>query len=920
MYSRNRKLVQIGGGRFIVVEFQTVHALLELDLDGLFGKVRIGVLARNTAGDGLVEVLIIEDVRRSRHARQRDVINAIRGNLHPEVQPCVAMVAAIAQPADGLPAACIGIFLYKGALAAKFQKLCFYMDRCRVLIQDNGIVLPVMVHRAEGNYNRMVSCNVLKRIGGNGTGRLAIHQDVRHLIAAVRCHGKGLRIAFLHRNSPGRGDDPVLFRGSGDGIGVRHQILGCEFEFIQVRARMGVRCNHQFAGPWLRDDQIKLDLLIGCAAVAIDAHRTALDVFAAPIDGVRRRFAEAAALVAAVHRIRAGVGRHIGKLDNIARLHPADFLAVARPVILFDPHIFIPGDGNQRKELRLSQFGAFTGSRQHKRVFRGIGRARLQRFLGILEVRQSRADLLARRVRIVIYSLRFLAGLCKGLPSGGRIPAFVFCICGVKRRLERILVDKVVVLDDDVCAGIKAQNGAAARVDDLRIEAKVPSHFGVFDGFHRYGRCILAVFKSDSFAHIVVMPSVDSGVRCGLEIDGHFPVRSAHALDGDVLCPSLVYRIAGRVNLKHPCALVVQYKCSVQTGRLILADHAHRMLAIGQVVRRIKDLFQRPVGLVCVGRSHQIPIHVHIHGPVVRVLRADDPCLGAGKGEAGFRTGICPHTGFVDAVNGLQIPVAAPRKFAVVDHRQPLGHNGFLFKRALRFEHTHVFNQRDRLGTGDIDAHLVGTDRRAAHQAFCADGIAGAELFPTGIGVYIYGKFGDALSQLDVLLNGDDVEQLGPAQIDGNAAGRLAVIHGPIGVCIVVQDIGRGVVRAIPAHSGGLCGYAVLFGQIGAERIPDGLPQFRHAVDEVLRQDARCIRGHIEQQRLAASHRFKVDVGQLLHALWLFAGFPEPAGGQGDVAFADAPNIAVGVAAVQIGRFIAAVRIVVVPLALLIQL
>ena len=66
-------------------------------------------------------------------------------------------------------------------LAAKFQKLCFYMDRCHVLIQDNGIVLfPVMVHRAEGNYNRMVSCNVLKRIGGNGTGRLAIHQDVRH--------------------------------------------------------------------------------------------------------------------------------------------------------------------------------------------------------------------------------------------------------------------------------------------------------------------------------------------------------------------------------------------------------------------------------------------------------------------------------------------------------------------------------------------------------------------------------------------------------------------------------------------------------------------------------------------------------------------------------------------------------------------
>ena len=38
MYSRNRKLVQIGGGRLIVVEFQTVHALLELDLDGLFGN------------------------------------------------------------------------------------------------------------------------------------------------------------------------------------------------------------------------------------------------------------------------------------------------------------------------------------------------------------------------------------------------------------------------------------------------------------------------------------------------------------------------------------------------------------------------------------------------------------------------------------------------------------------------------------------------------------------------------------------------------------------------------------------------------------------------------------------------------------------------------------------------------------------
>ena len=335
------------------------------------------------------------------------------------------------------------------------------------------------------------------------------------------------------------------------------------------------------------------------------------------------------------------------------------------------------------------------------------------------------------------------------------------------------------------------------------------------------------------------------------------------------------------------------------------------MLTMRQVGGGVDDLSQGTGGCPGVDGGGNT-VNSHIGGAVVGIDGAHQIDLGAGEVHGEACTCVAPLAGLVDGElgTGLIIPGPGEGEAAVplVDDLHAVGRAGAqgealggLVDADLR-QHGHGalgsgVGAGVGVGTGiggDGDLHIPGLDGGGPDQALGTDGGALLHGGPAGrIIAVLDPEGGDPLTELDGLLNGDNIEGGGLAQIDQDGAGGGVVLHGPVGQRIAVKQVGGRIGDVIAAdlrgRDDGPCG------PVGGEGAGNGLAELSDPVQDQLIHRALVIGRNVQQHDGVVANGAEVTVGQIRHGgRGLLAVAPEPAGGDLGVCLGNGPLVAVG--------------------------
>ncbi|TLS25672.1 hypothetical protein PpBr36_07271, partial [Pyricularia pennisetigena] len=155
---------------------------------------------------------------------------------------------------------------------------------------------------------------------------------------------------------------------------------------------------------------------------------------------------------------------------------------------------------------------------------------------------------------------------------------------------------------------------------------------------------------------------------------------------------------------------------------------------------------------------------------------------------------------------------------------------------------------------------------------------AAHNLLPGTVGQNLKRIPADTLTQGDVLLDCDSLDGCCATHINLDRSGSLAILHGPVSVPVLVQDVTRAKLRIVPGPDTARAHTKLRPEELLAqEPIPQPL-ELHQGIDICLR-DAPCIVGpYVEQQVDAPPDRGHVHIHQLLCGFGLLLCVPKPTG------------------------------------------
>ena len=513
------------------------------------------------------------------------------------------------------------------------------------------------------------------------------------------------------------------------------------------------------------------------------------------------------------------------------------------------------------------------------------------------------------------------SSLDSGVQLGDGIGIKVSRIQGLGTGDERV-ARRVEVGDGDVCHAVVANDNALASLNRKRNRELLVA-VGSRASHNATGLDIdlllgLAVCEGD-FLRRGIEVVLDGGAGLGLDDQRDGTLGATRTTDGKGVSAVLVHGDIGLGKVEHTGAVVIQISSGVDADGTRSLDNNVMRAGIERI--GLKEQCRNGAnGIVRVDRLGRTAIDGNGKRAVIRVLGAHDGKLGAGKCKRcrGARL-RGPHARTLEAaVNLLGIPTAGLGHLGVIDTGHALGQRSRLLKTTRRLVQAKLRNLRqtplgiDKVVCGERNLNGGRRHRSATNKALGTDGAAATKVDPGTVllGLIGHRKTRDALTVLNSLLNGDDIERGGLGQLDGK---RLVgcTLCAPIGIVLTIQNLGGTIVLVVVPGAAGLgrSGSAALVvgsRQVVLERLLDTLAKLAHAVGNGGVELALVVGRYVQQQRSAVADGLEVHIAQLGKRLGSVLGrTPEPTGSDASIGLGDEPLVAIGealaVAVAQVG-------------------
>ena len=555
-------------------------------------------------------------------------------------------------------------------------------------------------------------------------------------------------------------------------------------------------------------------------------------------------------------------------------------------------------------ELKLDR-GGLVAVREEERILLGVVVGSREVVDGVLERLHGRTDLGGGHLGVLVGGLRGIQGLVQGSNGGSGVVVGVDGL-GLGDDLVKILIDvsdgdsnNISEATDDVIA-VKGKGdvelavavGAAGALLALRHAAR-----GDGDGGLVLARCEGDLLGSG----VEVILRGGAGLKAN--VDRELLRDVADATERELVGGVLVHREGRGLEVHHRHALGQEGGGVDANGALDDADDDRVLLVlegVGGVEQRRGVAGAHVVG----GNLDDLAVvNLDAHGPVAGIGGADDVELGAGEleGESGAGVARPLARALIAGGDGLVGPRGAVAVHVhVVDGGETRRDGRRDFECRGGLVDADLGDLREGLLAGEdlVDAKLdldgVRGDLGGADEALGADGGTGAKLLPGAVvGAVAHLEGVDALTVLDGLLDGDDVEGLLLAELhDERLVGRIC--GAPEGVLVAVEDL-TGAVRRVVLIGGGRLGGAA-GGEVVVEAHLDVGGKLLDARLDLGVNGALIVGRDVDEQRGAVADGVEVHRAQVLEGLGrALVGPPEPAGGDAGVRLGDGPEVAVGV-------------------------